>query len=464
MNSFNFLHRSDIEQMNHIEQFETIIVGMGETGFSCARYLSARQVHFAIADSRDEPPRLDEFKQAYPGVTIFTGKFDPGVLSCCKEILLSPGVSINDPAIQQAIRSGVEVYGDVELFCRNVTAPVIAITGSNGKSTVTTLVAEILKAAGKQIAVGANLGTPALDLLPEKNIDCYVLELSSFQLETCTSLNALAAVVLNISDDHMDRYPDLITYAISKARIFQGDGTMVINIDDPNIRDMKLPGRTIRTFSLDESARTDYNIKIIDDVKWLCRSDNKIIDCNRISLRGDHNLANVMAAIALVDEIGVPDKIICSTLESFSGLPHRCQFVAEINGVKWINDSKGTNVGATIAAIRGLANGKNIVLIAGGDGKGADFSPLQSIADHYLSTAILIGRDAPLIRKVLEDHVNLVDTLDMKVAVEVAAKVSKPGDIVLMSPACASLDMFQDYRERGDVFSNAVKQLGVSHG
>lgn len=445
-------------------RFETIVVGMGTTGFSCARYLSSQQVNFAVADSRVTPPRLEEFRQHFPDVTVFTGEFDTDILSGCRQILLSPGVSINEPALQQAIQSGVEVIGDVELFCRRANAPVLAITGSNGKSTVTTLVGEILKAAGKHVAIGANLGTPALDLLNEKSVDCYVLELSSFQLETCYSINAKAAVVLNISDDHMDRYPDTNTYAQAKAMIYQGDGTMIINVDDPLVRAMQEPGRKTRTFSLIENADTDYSIRLIEGEKWLCRPYHRLIRCTDILMKGDHNIANAMAAIALVEDTGVTDDIIVSVLRSFSGLQHRCQFVAEINGVKWINDSKGTNVGATLAAISGLANDRNIVLIAGGDGKGADFSPLQSVAEKYLARVVLIGRDANIIREALRGHVNLVDALDMSAAVNVAAKVARFGDIVLLSPACASLDMFRDYRERGEIFMQAVRQLESDHG
>jgi UDP-N-acetylmuramoylalanine--D-glutamate ligase len=402
---------------------------------------------------------LNEIKRDYPNVPLYTGGFDPGLLFSAKKLLISPGVSLHEPAIYQAINHGVSVCGDIELFCRHATAPVIAITGSNGKSTVTTLVAEMAREAGLKTGMGGNLGTPALDLLYENEIDVYVLELSSFQLETVSSLNAVASVVLNISEDHMDRYASMEDYTGAKTRIYDGDGVMIINLDDPLLAGLQRSGRKIIGFSLSEPSGENYGVCNYSDTRWLVRGKNRLLPANKIRMTGDHNIANALAALALGEVINIPLECMIKVLRIFPGLPHRCEWIAETDGTPWINDSKGTNVGASIAAIKGLANQNNIVLIAGGDGKGADFSRLAEIAKEYLRAAVLIGRDAPVISKVLQDIVPVKNVNDMDSAVIAAASLAKRGDVVLLSPACSSLDMFEDYRARGDAFRSAVAKL-----
>jgi UDP-N-acetylmuramoylalanine--D-glutamate ligase len=438
------------------KQFDTVIVGMGKTGYSCARYLSGHGIHFAMTDSRTDPPMLNEIRKEFPDVPLYTGSFDPELLTSARELLVSPGVSLQEPAIVQAKSNGVNVCGDIELFCRNAAAPIIAITGSNGKSTVTTLIAEMIREAGQKVAVGGNLGTPALDLLQETGIDFYVLELSSFQLETVASLNAAASVVLNVTEDHMDRYTSMRDYINAKSHIYDGDGSMIINLDDPLVAAMQRENRKMTGFTMSEPQGESYGVRIYENERWLVKGKNKLLPVREIRLAGDHNIANALAVLALGEAINLSLEIMFKVLRIFPGLPHRCEWIAETDGISWFNDSKGTNVGASVAAIQGLANQKNIVLIAGGDGKGADFSPLAQIAKDYVRAAVLIGRDAPLIRKVLQEVIPLEEANDMESAVNAAAIFAQAGDIVLLSPACASLDMYQDYRARGDAFRSAV--------
>ncbi len=446
------------------KQFDTLVLGLGKTGFACARYLAAQGIHFAVADTRDLPPMLGAMQTGLPDVPLYLGGFDQSLLASAKHLLVSPGLSLQDDAILHAINAGVEVYGDVELFCRNNTSPVIAITGSNGKSTVTTLVAEMLRAANLNVAEGGNLGTPVLDLLTDKPSDIYVLELSSFQLETVRSLNAHASVVLNISPDHLDRYDNLDGYAEAKARIYDGDGTMIINLDDPAVASMLRDHRTCIGFTLAEPDAGHYGVRVYDDVRWLVKGEQKLLSVNELLIKGEHNIANSLAAIALAETLHCPLPAILSVLHTFPGLDHRCQWVSSRANVEWINDSKGTNVGASCAAIKGLAGAENIILIAGGEGKGADFSELEEVADGRLKAAIVLGKDGPEIGKILL-HVVPVHAVDsMHMAVETAARIAKSGDIVLLSPACASLDMFENYLARGDAFVAAVKQLPEVQG
>jgi UDP-N-acetylmuramoylalanine--D-glutamate ligase len=374
-------------------------------------------------------------------------------------LLLSPGVSLQEDAIVKAIDSGVEVYGDIELFCRNISAPVIAITGSNGKSTVTTLVAEMARAADLNVVEGGNLGTPALDLISDNEPDVYVLELSSFQLETVSSLNAIASVVLNVSPDHMDRYEGLTEYKTAKERIYDGNGIIVINLDDPAVASMARNQRTCVDFTLFDPLPGDYGVRDYDGERWIVKGEDKLIPVNDLHIKGEHNIANAMAAMALAETLNCPRAAMLSVLRSFPGLEHRCQWIAEHADVKWFNDSKGTNVGASCAAIKGLAADENIVLIAGGDGKGADFSELADVADGRLKAAIVLGKDGPEIGKVLLNVVPVHSVDSMEMAVETAARIVRPGDIVLLSPACASFDMFENYQARGDTFVAAVNNV-----
>ena len=446
------------------KQFDTVIVGMGNTGLSCARFLSGRNVHFAMVDSRESPPMQNIIESTFPEVPLYTGGFDPTMLCHANTILLSPGISINDPAIITALKAGVSVYGDIELFCRQITSPVIAVTGSNGKSTVTTMIAEMARVAGMSVGIGGNLGPPALDLLVKPEPELYVLELSSFQLETVTSLNALASVVLNISEDHMDRYSGLDEYTDIKSRIYNGDGTIVLNLDDPRVNNMRREGRCIIGYTLSDPGADIYGVRMYGDTEWIVYGSEKIIPIAELLIRGSHNISNALAAIALGNVLKLPQAAVKQVLVNFPGLPHRCQVVTERDGITWIDDSKGTNVGATRAAINGLGVNKNIILIAGGDGKGADFSPLSDAANKYLYAAVVIGRDGPRIKNVLQAYVPVIDAISMDAAVSAAAGLARKGDIVLLSPACASYDMFEDYRARGESFIQAVNKMVIHHG
>jgi len=448
-----------VEVIETSKQFNTVVVGLGKTGFACARYLAAQGVSFAVTDNRDEPPMLNEMQAALPDVPLFLGGFDESLLMSADHLLLSPGVSLQEDAIVKAIDSGVEVYGDIELFCRNISAPVIAITGSNGKSTVTTLVAEMARAADLNVVEGGNLGTPALDLISDNEPDVYVLELSSFQLETVSSLNAIASVVLNVSPDHMDRYEGLTEYKSAKERIYDGNGTIVINLDDPAVTSMARNQRTCVDFTLFDPLPGDYGVRDYDGERWIVKGEDKLIPVNDLHIKGEHNIANAMAAMALAETLNCPRAAMLSVLRSFPGLEHRCQWIAEHADVKWFNDSKGTNVGASCAAIKGLAADENIVLIAGGDGKGADFSELEDVADGRLKAAIVLGKDGPEIGEVLLNVVPVHSVDSMEMAVETAARIVRPGDIVLLSPACASFDMFENYQARGDAFVAAVNNV-----
>ncbi|MEE9551552.1 MAG: UDP-N-acetylmuramoyl-L-alanine--D-glutamate ligase [Gammaproteobacteria bacterium] len=439
--------------------FDTVIVGLGKTGFSSACFLSDQNIRFAVTDSRKEPPMLESMQKKFPDVPLYLGSIDDELLLNANELLVSPGVSLHEKAIEKAIQNGARVYGDVELFCQKINTPIIAITGSNGKSTVTTLTAEMIREAGMGVAIGGNLGTPALDLLHESKPDLYVLELSSFQLETVSSLNAAAAVVLNISEDHMDRYEDMGDYATAKSHIYKGDGAMIVNLDDPYVAEMKNEGRNIIGFTLGEPSGNTYGIRVYDKERWLMKGDQKLIPAAKLCIQGDHNISNALAALALGDAISLPEKAMLNALQKYSGLPHRCQFVAEINGVAWYNDSKGTNVGATCAAIEGMAGHGNLILIAGGMSKGANFKRLAEAAKDRLRAAIVIGADGPLIKESLEDLVPVYETGDMQKAVSTAAKLATTGDVVLLSPACASFDMFIDYQDRGNAFIEAVEKL-----
>ena len=434
---------------------KALIVGLGKTGLSCARFLAQYGYEVAIADSREAPPALDALRDVVPNAAVFLGEFDPKVFEMAETIILSPGVSPQETLISQAQARGIPVIGDVEVFARFVQAPVIGITGSNGKSTVTTLTADLLEAAGYSVGVGGNLGTPALDLLLEDKKDVYVLELSSFQLETTSSLNCAAAVVLNISPDHIDRHGSLAAYSEAKERIFQGSGSVVINDDMPAL-DVDLSNRKIVRYGVSNNDVT-LGVRMQGDEEWIVDGQNALLPVSQIKLQGRHNLSNVLAALSLLKCLGVSLPSVVEALKAFAGLPHRMQFVASYDDVTWINDSKGTNVGATVAALSGLAG--NVILIAGGQSKGADFSPLEKAVEKKAKAVILIGQDASQIEKALESTVTVKQAQSMDEAVETASQMAVGGDVVLLSPACASFDMFKDFEDRGNAFIKAVHAL-----
>ena len=437
------------------EKSAALIVGLGKTGYSIARFMAAQGIRFAVTDTREVPPFINELREEFPDAAVFLGGFQRSSFEAATHLIVSPGVSLNEPLIQLAARRGIPVIGDLDLFASMVRAPVLAITGSNGKSTVTTLVGLMAEADGRKTRVGGNLGTPMLDLLDDE-VELYVLELSSFQLESSHVLAPIAATVLNITPDHMDRYADLQAYAEAKRRIFNGSGLMVLNRDDPMVADMSLPDRKTVWFGL-EGQRCDYEVRVLEGEEWLICKDEPVMLRREVRLHGRHNLANALAALALGDAAGLSRSAMLATLKSFGGLDHRAQWVADHGGVTWINDSKATNVGACMAALAGME--QPVVLIAGGDGKGADFSILRRVVKEKVKALVLMGRDASLMQAALEDLVTTVRTANMAEAVKAASELATVGDVVLLAPACASLDQYTDYQERGRVFAEEVTRL-----
>ncbi|WP_374087713.1 UDP-N-acetylmuramoyl-L-alanine--D-glutamate ligase [Methylomicrobium lacus] len=433
---------------------KVLVVGLGVTGLSVAKYLSRLGFNFAVVDSRDNPPSLKEFTEQMPDVPIFTGKFNEEAFQVASHLVISPGVPLTEPAIAQAVANGSVILGDIDLFACSTNAPIVAITGSNGKSTVTTMLGEMAKISGKLVGVGGNLGTAALDLL-ETPADLFVLELSSFQLERTTALNAAAATVLNISADHLDRHKDVEEYAGAKQRIFDGNGVMVINADDPRVNAMRRKGRRTYAYSIKEAA--DFTLAKIEGVECLVYGGRKLMELSELRLEGRHNAANALAALALGIAVGLDPDSMCDALRRFRGLPHRMQRVGKIKDVTWINDSKATNIGACIAALQGCD--RKVVLLAGGDAKGADMSELRPAVQEKVKSVVLMGRDADLIDQALAGCVPTYRAQDMQEAVRIAASLAEPGDAVLLSPACASLDQYKNYQERGEKFAKAVQEL-----
>ncbi len=439
----------------------SVVVGLGKTGASCVRYLKNRGDQVSVTDSRRAPPGLKELGDLADAVQLRLGGFDLSLLDGAARVLMSPGVSLDEPIAREARARGIEVLGDVELFARDVRAPVIGVTGTNGKSTVTSLVARMAEAAGRRVLAGGNLGEPALDLLEQARPDLYVLELSSFQLETTASLVLKAAVVLNVSPDHLDRYPSIEAYAHAKGRIFAHAGTAVLNADDPWVLAMREQAtrtgaaHTV-TFSI-ERDDADYTLLREGGRVMLARRGAALLDVARMKISGLHNAANALAALALGEAADLSMPKMLETLESFPGLSHRSSWVADVDGVRYVDDSKGTNVGATTAAVAGMTG--PLVMIAGGDGKGQDFSPLADAFRGKVRETVLIGKDAAAIDAILQGVCKTRRAASMEEAVAEAKRAARPGDTVLLSPACASWDMFRDYGHRGDVFAAAVLKL-----
>jgi UDP-N-acetylmuramoylalanine--D-glutamate ligase len=440
-----------------------LVIGLGRTGLSCARFLRAQGEEVAVTDSRAAPPGLAELERELPQVARHLGGFDQALVAGSERVLLSPGVSRSEPIVRAALAAGLPVVGDVELFAGAHIAPVVAISGTNGKSTVTALVGAMAERAGLAVRAGGNLGEPALELLKAPEPDLYVLELSSYQLESTYSLELAAAAVLNVTPDHMDRYATVADYAQAKARIFAHAAIAIVNADDPLTRDM--PGKHPRVvrFSLERDA--DWQLASFPEglrlARRVARREGRtleaVFDPARMQLLGRHNVANALAALALGSAAGLPLAAMCATLESFTGLPHRMECVAVRGGVRYIDDSKGTNVGATLAAIEGLQG--PLVVIAGGDGKGQDFAPLAPLFHGKVRHAVLIGRDRELLARALSAACPTEFAATLPAAVAAAARVARTGELVLLSPACASLDMFRDYAERGRVFAAAAREL-----
>ncbi|OGT63719.1 MAG: UDP-N-acetylmuramoyl-L-alanine--D-glutamate ligase [Gammaproteobacteria bacterium RIFCSPHIGHO2_12_FULL_45_12] len=446
--------------MSHSELY--VIVGLGVTGVSCAQFLASQGKPFAVVDSRLTPPQLAAFQAQYPAVTVALGDLDVPLLEQATHLILSPGVAQSEPAIARQAARGVPVMGDIELFAQAVKAPVIAITGTNAKSTVTTLVGEMAAYAGLAVQVGGNLGVPVLELLMKHpDAALFVLELSSFQLETTTSLKPRVATVLNVTPDHMNRYRDLSAYQAAKHRIYQQCEIAVCNRDDP-LTDCERPDLLRKfTFTLGAPEKDEFGLLTKREGVWLAFQDQPLMRVTDLPVMGKHYQANALAAFALGYAFGLPFEAMIAVLKRFTGLPHRCQLVRERQGVRWYNDSKGTNVGATQAAIEGLGQviSGRLVLIAGGVGKDADFMPLVPVISQYVRHVVLIGEAARTLADVMGRHVPLSFANSMEEAVAQGEAHAEVGDSVLLSPACASFDMFRNYEDRGQVFTQIVNEL-----
>ncbi|MSP53327.1 MAG: UDP-N-acetylmuramoyl-L-alanine--D-glutamate ligase [Gammaproteobacteria bacterium] len=462
---------------------KVIIIGLGQTGISVARFLAQKNIDFSVCDTRDSVTNLADFQAEFPDVLVCLGKLDPELLKSATQLIVSPGVAISTPAIAEAQQAGVEIIGDIELFVRHCAAPIIAITGSNGKTTTTTLVSEMAKASGFRVGMGGNIGTPALDLLTS-DYNFFVLELSSFQLETTTSLRAAAAVCLNVSDNHMDRYNHFQEYVAAKNTIYHDSKISVINLDDPpawetaTLSKNKI-GFTVKDPEVGRLMRSKPKERLLASHKQAYRRDSENQHCfslinNQLCYDGEawlaiadlpiktkHHCANLLAAFALGSSCNFKKEAMLYVATSFVGIPHRCQTVAEKNGVMWINDSKATTIAAATVAIENIGatiTGK-IILIAGGDGKGANFTPFAKPISEYCRAVILLGRDAEQISAILPNSIKPIFLKTLAEAVTQAAILAEAGDAVLLSPACASTDMFKNFVERGELFIKYVKQM-----
>jgi UDP-N-acetylmuramoylalanine--D-glutamate ligase len=456
-----------------------VVIGLGKTGLSCVRHLSEAGFKVAVTDNRASPPGLEEVVKQFPEVKLSIGQFDRDLCLHAARIVLSPGVSLQEPVIAEALCAGIPVIGDVELFALLAKAPIVGITGSNGKSTVTTLLGEMGKTAAIDVCIGGNLGEPVLDLLQHPVPTVYALELSSFQLETTFSLRPLSAVILNLCEDHMDRYNNsMIDYLHAKQRIYMDCQYPVVNRDDPITFESLYPapssgvGIKPLSFGLDTPPTdNDFGLITRENIVYFAKGETTLMPVSEMKMKGKPHMANALAALALGTVIGLPQMAMLQTLRVFPGLAHRCQWVAKINGVDWYNDSKATNVGAAQAAITGLGHeicpapsktmgmGK-LVVIAGGQGKGADFSPLREVMP-YVKQLILMGIDAPLIEAALAGAVPISHASSLGQAVISAHQIAVTGDSVVLAPACASFDMFKNFENRGEIYVEAVAGLAA---
>ena len=443
-----------------------MVIGLGATGQSVVRYLLRQGISPVVVDSREAPPALAQFRNDYPSVPVECGPLNRETLLAASEIIASPGIGVAEPAIAAAVEAGIPVIGDIELFAREMNRAeakpkIIAITGSNGKSTVTTLMGKMVEAAGLKVEVGGNIGVPVLDMLAQCGStlpDVFVLELSSFQLEITHSLAPDVATILNMSADHMDRYANMAAYHQAKQRVYRHAEQLVINRADPLTRGPLGKDRVEWSFGLDRPDLRQFGLLTDKAGQWLARGAEKLMRTDDMAMVGSHNVANALAALALGHAVGIPMQPMLEALRTFAGLTHRCERVGDQDGVIYVNDSKGTNVGATRAALDGLAEGeRKIVLIAGGDGKGADFSPLADAA-NTLRGLVTIGVDGPRIANVFKDKVPQEAAGDMSDAVRKASALANAGDYVLLSPACASFDMYRNFEARGEEFRRVVQE------
>lgn len=437
-----------------------VVAGLGITGLSCIRYLTKKGMQVAVTDTRVTPPFLTELKKDFPKVTTSFGQLDEALLLNASTIILSPGISLTHPNIKKAVTRHIEIIGDIELFARENKLPVIAITGTNGKSTVTTMVTEMAKEAGLHPGMGGNIGNPALDFLAASDLNLIVLELSSFQLETTFSLKKKVGCFLNLSNDHMDRYDDIKDYQKAKQRIYEECEIAVCNKEDKATfcNNNEIP---TYFFTVNPPKQNEFGLLEQNNEMYLAFENNIIMACQDLPVKNLQHTINALAALAIGHAYGFSFASMIAALKGFKGLPHRCQWLRERLGVNWYNDSKGTNVGATLAAILGLSKGLQgkIVLIAGGVGKNADFTPLIPLLQKYVKTVILLGEAAALLADLFKVYIPIVLVNSMEEAVIHAAKIAHKGDSVLLSPACASTDMFKNFEHRGEVFSDLVHNL-----
>jgi UDP-N-acetylmuramoylalanine--D-glutamate ligase len=438
-----------------------VVAGLGISGVAAVNFLHQHGYRVAVTDSRATPPGHDQIPS---DVQTSFGQFDAELLLNAEEIIISPGLDPKQPEIQAAIAKGIPVVSEIQILRRATDKPIVAITGSNAKSTVTTLIGLMAADAGKKVAVGGNLGRPALDLTKD-DPELYILELSSFQLETTSNLNAEVAVVLNMSEDHLDRHGDMMGYHTAKHRIFQGVKKVVYNRDDSLTRPLVPDVTPMQSFGLNAPDMNQYGVlRDTDGTIWLARGRERIIKSSELYIQGTHNVANALACLALGEAIGLPLNSMLETLKTFKGLEHRCEFVKDVAGVRYYNDSKGTNIGATLAALDGLgaaieAQGGKVAIILGGEGKGQDFTALRASLTQYAKVAVLIGVDRPIIEKAIAGTTLLQHAESLEQAVQLCQQHTQAADVVLLSPACASFDMFSGYPERGRQFVGFVNAL-----
>ena len=453
-----------------IHSSPVLVLGLGATGLACVRFLRLRGIDVIVCDSRQDPPNRVRLQALFPEVELVLGNFDASLVERCTAVVVSPGISFDEPILEAARRAELPVFGDIEVFASCARAPIVAVTGSNGKSTVVTLVAEMLRDAGSKVALGGNLGPPALDLLETPELNCgvnedapdfYVLELSSFQIEAAPSLSAKYAAVLNVSADHLDRHAGLEEYAAIKEQIFANSDAgyvAVVNLDDPIVRQFNTRKRRVAGFSLTRDKAADAWLEGTSANQYLMLHGECMVSIRELKLSGLHNVANVLAAMLLARACGATLESIRKVARQFEGLAHRCRLICEREGVAWYNDSKGTNVGASVASVEGLGAGGPVILLAGGIGKGQDFNPLGEALRKFARALVLFGRDASLIAQACVG-VPTYFCSDLASAMRRAKQLARRGDRVLLSPACASFDMFESYEARGDLFERLALEI-----
>ncbi len=437
------------------------VVGLGATGFSCACYLDNLGIEVAVFDTRRHPPFADRLSNEKPNIRQIFGSFERGHFVDTEVLVVSPGVSLSEPAIQSARDIGIEIIGDIELFCRVANRPIIGITGSNGKSTVTTLAEKLLVATNISVLTGGNIGKPALDLLAEDEPSFYLLELSSFQLESVSTISLEVGVLLNVSPDHMDRYDNFESYLNAKTSIAQGATTLIINRDDPALSSLinEVNESNVLTFGLtNPSSDVELGVLKRNSADWLVWGSDYLLPAKDLRIEGRHNVANALAAFAIASTVSSNNRSEkLQALREFKGLPHRCELIRNYRGVAWINDSKGTNVGATVAALEGMHC--PVILIAGGQAKQADFAPLEKAVRRFARQVVLYGEDREQISRALPSYIPVTKVTTLQEATALASSFAQPGDAVLFSPACASFDMFDSFEHRGDAFKEIVLDM-----